>query len=64
IEHSICIKIRNMFDRRNNNLVSHSGDENVQGTAVTRAEYTIYKEAVSMCLTRLEKFQTNQILTT
>jgi len=55
IEHSICIKIRNMFDRRNNNLVSHSGDENVQGTAVTRAEYTTYKEAVSMCLSRLEK---------
>ncbi|WP_176528130.1 AbiA family abortive infection protein [Bacillus cereus] len=54
VDHSICIKIRNMFDRRNNNLVSHSGDENIQGTAVTKEEYTIYKDAVSSCLKYFE----------
>ncbi|MUK89282.1 AbiA family abortive infection protein [Ornithinibacillus sp. L9] len=54
IEHFICIKLRNMFDRRNNNLVSHSGDENVQGSAVTKREYDYYKSAVSLCLKQLE----------
>lgn len=50
IDHSISIKIRNMFDRRNNNLVSHSGDEKIQGKAVTKEEYAAYKNAVSRCL--------------
>jgi AbiA family abortive infection protein len=54
IEHSICLKLRNMFDRRNNNLVSHSGDERIQGSAVTRSEYENYKNAVSLCLKQLE----------
>ncbi|MFJ7993295.1 AbiA family abortive infection protein [Peribacillus frigoritolerans] len=55
IDHFNCIKIRNMFDRRNNNLVSHSGDEKIQGKAVTKEEYTIYKAAVSSCLKHLEE---------
>jgi AbiA family abortive infection protein len=55
VNHSICIKIRNMFDRRNNNLVSHSGDENVQGSAVTKEEYESYKSAVSNCLKHIEE---------
>lgn len=54
VDHPISIQIRNMFDRRNNNLVSHSGDEKIQGTAVTKEEYTIYKTAVSNCLQHLE----------
>jgi hypothetical protein len=54
-DHLLLIKIRNMFDRRNNNLISHSGDKEIQGTAVSEAEYFEYNYAVKLCLLQLER---------
>ena len=51
---SSCIDIRNMFARRNNNLISHSGDNEAYGTPVDLKEYKKYKKAVEKCLGKLE----------
>ena len=50
INYELCLKIGNMFDRRNNNLVSHSGDKVVTGFAVGKKEYMEFKSAVTSCL--------------
>lgn len=55
INHEQCIVIRNMFDRRNNNLISHAGEESVRGMAVTEPEYANYKIVVGECLNTLSK---------
>ncbi|MCR1847889.1 AbiA family abortive infection protein [Paeniclostridium sordellii] len=50
VNYQLCLKIGSMFDRRNNNLVSHSGDKVVTGFAVEKKEYIEFKEAVESCL--------------
>lgn len=50
VPHDICIKIRNLFDRRNSNRVSHPGSEDSSVWEVTREEYLDYCENVGKCL--------------
>jgi AbiA family abortive infection protein len=51
ISHELCIKIRNLFDRRNLNQVSHAAGEDDQPSwGVSSKEYAEYKEAVGRCL--------------
>lgn len=50
IQHEVCIKVRNLFDRRNSNRVSHpSSDESITWE-VTKEEYLDYYEHVGRCL--------------
>ncbi len=51
ISHETCIKIRNLFDRRNANSVSHPGSDNSIAWEVTKEEYLDYYEHVGKCLT-------------
>lgn len=53
IPHKIVIKIKNMFDRRNNNLVSHSVDSDNSVNGVSKDEYFEYKKNVGMCLSHI-----------
>lgn len=53
LPHRLVIAVRNMFDRRNSNQVSHGGSDEQQAWGVTNAEYTTYKERVGECLTAL-----------
>lgn len=53
VNYKLCLKIGSMFDRRNNNLVSHSGDKVVTGFAVSKKEYNEFKEAIENCLKTL-----------
>lgn len=48
-------KIRNLFERRNRNLVSHPSSENYESWAVTEDEYQDYHRSVGECLKRLLK---------
>ena len=50
IQHETCIKIRNMFDRRNSNRVSHPGSDGSLAWEVTKEEYLDYYEHVGKCL--------------
>jgi len=50
VPHEICIKIRNLFDRRNSNRISHPGSEDSLAWEVTREEYWDYHENVGKCL--------------
>ncbi|MDJ0732679.1 MAG: AbiA family abortive infection protein [Nostocaceae cyanobacterium] len=50
LPHEICIDIRNLFDRRNHNTVSHPGSEQKIAWAVTKKEYLQYRDAVGKCL--------------
>jgi AbiA family abortive infection protein len=50
VPHEICIKIRNLFDRRNSNSVSHPGSDSSMAWEVTREEYLDYYEHVGKCL--------------
>jgi AbiA family abortive infection protein len=50
IPHEICIKIRNLFDRRNSNSVSHPGSDGSIAWGVTKEEYLDYYEQVGQCL--------------
>jgi AbiA family abortive infection protein len=50
IPHETCITIRNLFDRRNNNSVSHPGSDNSISWEVTKEEYLNYYEHVGECL--------------
>ena len=43
-------KIRNLFDRRNKNPISHPGSDEVVAWAVTKDEYFDYKKYVRKCL--------------
>lgn len=50
VPHEICIKVRNLFDCRNSNRVSHPGSEDSCAWEVTREEYIDYCENVGKCL--------------
>jgi len=50
VPHEICIKIRNLFDRRNSNSISHPGSDDSIAWEVTREEYWDYHENVGKCL--------------
>ncbi len=50
IKHQICIKIRNLFDRRNSNSVSHPGSGKSLAWEVTKEEYLDYYKHVGQCL--------------
>ena len=50
VPHEICIKIRNLFDRRNSNRISHPGSDDSLAWEVTRDEYWDYYENVGKCL--------------
>lgn len=50
VPHQKCIKIRNLFDRRNSNSVSHPGSDGSLAWEVTREEYEDYYEYVGQCL--------------
>jgi hypothetical protein len=47
------IKIRNLFDRRNSNGVSHPGSGNNMAWEVTKEEYLDYYKHVGECFERL-----------
>ncbi|OWY22674.1 AbiA family abortive infection protein [Sphingobacteriales bacterium UPWRP_1] len=48
-------KIRNLFDRRNKNPVSHPGGDNLVAWGVSESEYLDYYKAVKACLISLNK---------
>ncbi|WP_414550706.1 AbiA family abortive infection protein [Anabaena sp. CCY 0017] len=50
IQHEICIKVRNLFDRRNSNSVSHPGSDGSLSWEVTKEEYLDYYDHVGRCL--------------
>lgn len=50
IHHEVCIKVRNLFDRRNSNRVSHPGSDESLAWEVTEEEYLDYYEHVGRCL--------------
>ncbi len=50
---NIRIKIRNLFDRRNNNNVSHPGSDDSVAWEVTKEEYFEYYRYVGDCLSSL-----------
>jgi AbiA family abortive infection protein len=53
IQHETCIKVRNLFDRRNSNRVSHPGSDGSLAWEVSREEYLDYYEHVGLCLNAL-----------
>lgn len=53
IEHGIVLRIRNLFDRRNNTPVSHPGYGSLASWAVPKSEYQEFYEHVGRCLDRL-----------
>ncbi|MEM7715229.1 MAG: AbiA family abortive infection protein, partial [Cyanobacteria bacterium P01_A01_bin.68] len=50
VPYEIHISIRNLFDRRNRNTVSHPSVEEKITWGVTREEYIEYRQAVGKCL--------------
>lgn len=50
VSHETCIDIRNLFDRRNRNTVSHPGSVQNIAWGVTKDEYLKYLDAVGKCL--------------
>lgn len=50
IQHEVCIKVRNLFDRRNSNRVSHPGSDESLAWEVTKEEYLDYYDNVGQCL--------------
>lgn len=50
IPHETCIKIRNLFDWRNSNSVSHPGSDNKIAWEVTKEEYDDYYQHIGKCL--------------
>ncbi len=53
VQNSICVSIRNLFDRRNANQVSHPGSALTIPLGVSEEEYTKYKDAVGKALQKL-----------
>lgn len=53
VPHEIIIVIKNMFDRRNNNLVSHTVDSDRSVSGVSRGEYYKFKEYVGKCFNHI-----------
>lgn len=50
VPHEIRIDIRNLFDRRNRNTVSHPGSGQNIAWGVTKEEYFKYSDAIGKCL--------------
>jgi AbiA family abortive infection protein len=50
VPHESCIDVRNLFDRRNRNTVSHPGSGQNIAWGVTEDEYLKYLDAVGKCL--------------
>ena len=50
VSHSVRIKVRNLFDRRNSNCVSHPGSNGSHAWDVTKEEYLDYYKHVGKCL--------------
>ena len=50
IPHHICMKIRNLFDRRNSNGISHPGFNECIVSEVAEEEYWDYYKNVGECL--------------
>ena len=50
VNSSVKAKIRNLFDRRNKNPISHPGSSEAIAWAVSKPEYNEYKEFVRKCL--------------
>ncbi|NBD16759.1 MAG: AbiA family abortive infection protein [Cyanobacteria bacterium] len=50
IKHETCVKIRNLFDRRNSNQVSHPSSNGGLAWEVTKEEYQDYYKHVGLCL--------------
>ena len=50
IQHEVCIKVRNLFDRRNSNRVSHPGSDESLAWEVTKEEYLDYYKHIGRCL--------------
>lgn len=53
LSNEICIQIANLFDRRNNNQVSHPGNSYSIPWGVTKAEYEKYSTVVGNCLEKI-----------
>lgn len=50
VPHEICNGIRNLFDRRNRNQVSHPGSEKTISWGVSKQEYQEYAQYVESCM--------------
>ena len=50
IQHEICIGIRNLFDLRNFNSISHPGIDGISTLEVTETEYLKHYKQVGKCL--------------
>jgi AbiA family abortive infection protein len=50
VPNDIIIGVQNLFDRRNNNSVSHAGTEDNISWSVTKEEYIEFKKIVQDCL--------------
>jgi AbiA family abortive infection protein len=53
VPHEICIGIRNLFDQRNRNRISHPGSEEYTVSGVSREIYLKYRQNVADCLARI-----------
>lgn len=53
ISNTITIQIENLFDRRNNNGISHSGTDEAMFSGVSKNEYNEYKGYVEKCIEQL-----------
>lgn len=50
LEHELCIQIKNLFARRNQNAVSHPSNQEQIAWGVSRSEYLSYRNSVADCL--------------
>ncbi len=53
VSNKTTIQINNLFDRRNNNGISHSGTDDIMFTGVNKDEYLKYKNNVKKCINKL-----------
>ena len=53
--------IQNLFKRRNNNCVSHSGIDELLSQGVSKVEYEKYKENVGRCLKELVMYMNSTL---
>ncbi|MFW6026851.1 MAG: hypothetical protein ACOCRX_10965 [Candidatus Woesearchaeota archaeon] len=53
VSNKTTIQINNLFDRRNNNGISHSGTDDIMFTGVNKDEYLKYKKSVKKCINKL-----------
>jgi hypothetical protein len=53
VSNQLKLGVRNLFDRRNKNPVSHPGEDKLAAWAVTQEEYLTHKKLVMDCLQHL-----------